>query len=51
VKIDRSTRSLRLWIDARSSPGFSDYLIGLLPDLIRQFELEANRSQGEPEAS
>jgi ParB family transcriptional regulator, chromosome partitioning protein len=42
----RSGRSVRLWIDGRFAPGFGDYLIRILPELIHRFDEEADQPSG-----
>jgi ParB family chromosome partitioning protein len=40
----RSSRGVRLWIDGRFAPGFGDYLIRCLPELVHRFEQDTDRS-------
>jgi hypothetical protein len=43
VKVARLSQGLRLCIDERFAPGFSGYLIRLLPELIRSFDQGSDR--------
>jgi hypothetical protein len=42
----RSGRCVKLWIDGRFAPGFGDYLIRCLPELIHRFDEEAGQPSG-----
>jgi ParB family chromosome partitioning protein len=43
VRITRSGRSLRLWVDGRFASGFGAYLVRALPDLVHKFDKEADQ--------
>ena len=43
VRITRSARGLRVWIDGRFGHGFGAYLISALPDLIHRFDTETDQ--------
>lgn len=47
VQIYRSGRGVKLWIDVRVTPGFGEYLIRALPDLLHQFEDDSHHSRDE----
>lgn len=46
VKFTRSGQSLRLWVNGRLAPGFGAYLIRCLPELVRRYDQEIDRPQG-----
>lgn len=43
VRITRSRRSLRLWVDGRFASGFGAYLVRALPELVHKFDREAGQ--------
>jgi ParB family chromosome partitioning protein len=43
VRVTRSGPSLKLLVDGRFTPGFGDYLLGTLPELVRRFDQQAGR--------
>jgi ParB family transcriptional regulator, chromosome partitioning protein len=42
-RFTRSGRRVRLWIDERFAPGFGDYLIRCLPELVNRFDQETDQ--------
>ena len=40
VRIMRSGRTMRLWVDGRFTPGFGEYLVRSLPELVNRFDGE-----------
>ena len=45
VKVMRSGRGLRVWVDGRFGQGFGAYLLRSLPDLMHRFDTEADRAR------
>jgi hypothetical protein len=43
VRITRSGRGLRVWVDGRFGHGFGAYLVRALPDLIERFDTETDQ--------
>ena len=43
VRITRSGRGLRIWVDGRFGHGFGAYLVRSLPDLIHRFDTETDQ--------
>jgi ParB family transcriptional regulator, chromosome partitioning protein len=43
VRITRSGRGLRVWVDGRFGHGFGAYLVRSLPDLIHRFDTETDQ--------
>jgi ParB family transcriptional regulator, chromosome partitioning protein len=43
VRITRSGRGLRVWVDGRFGYGFGAYLVRALPDLIERFDTETDQ--------
>ena len=43
VRLTRSGRGLRVWVDGR----FGEYLIRSLPDLMHRFDTEADQVRGQ----
>jgi hypothetical protein len=47
VRLTRSGRGLRVWVDGRFGDGFGEYLIRSLPDLMHRFDTEADQVRGQ----
>ena len=43
IRITRSGRGLKIWIDGRFGRGFGTYLVRSLPDLMHRFETQADQ--------